>query len=99
MKAFPPGASSSQSSKRAAFTLIELLVVIAVIAILASLLLSVLAKAKDKANTIKCLSNLRQTTLGFKIAVDDDSGRLAYNYGYAPSPAPGFYAQTPQGQW
>jgi prepilin-type processing-associated H-X9-DG protein len=76
------------------------LVVIAVIAILASLLLASLAKAKDQANTIKCLSNLRQNTLGFKIAIDDDSGQLAYNYDYAPGPAaPQFYAQTAQGQW
>jgi len=61
---------------RKAFTLIELLVVIAVIAILASLLLTTLSAAKAKANRIVCASNLRQITIGYKGAIDDDGGRF-----------------------
>jgi prepilin-type N-terminal cleavage/methylation domain-containing protein len=53
------------------FTLIELLVVIAIMSVLMSLLMPALMKSKERANQIKCTSNLKQIAISAMQYSDD----------------------------
>ena len=55
----------------AGFTIIELLCVIVVIAVLASMLLPTIGKTIERANNIKCQSNLRQIGVAAHAAATD----------------------------
>jgi len=65
----------------AGFTLIELLVVIAIIAILAALLLPALSKAKQKAQSMRCMNNEHQLALAWIMYANDNRDQLTPNGG------------------
>ncbi|MCZ7635263.1 MAG: hypothetical protein M5U12_03930 [Verrucomicrobia bacterium] len=74
--------------------MIELLVVIAVIAILAGLLLPALARAKEKAKSIKCTSNEKQIVLAYLLYADDNADHLPVAGQPEPSMGAGWVAPS-----
>jgi prepilin-type N-terminal cleavage/methylation domain-containing protein/prepilin-type processing-associated H-X9-DG protein len=64
-------AVEQKTSRFRAFTLIELLVVIAVIAILVALLIPVLSRGKEQAQSVSCKNHLHQMGLAMEMYISD----------------------------
>lgn len=62
------------------FTLVELLVVIGIIAVLISILLPTLGRARASANSLLCMSNLRQIGVAINMYAAGHKGRLPLSY-------------------
>jgi prepilin-type N-terminal cleavage/methylation domain-containing protein len=79
---------TSSTMSPSAFTLIELLVVISIIGILSSMLLPALSSGKRSAQSVACMSNLRQIGLALSVYLQDNNDRLPICAGYLPSQQP-----------
>jgi prepilin-type N-terminal cleavage/methylation domain-containing protein/prepilin-type processing-associated H-X9-DG protein len=71
---------------RGAFTLVELLVVVAVIALLVAILLPSMAAARERAQRVKCMTNLRSLAAADLQYANDYNGYIKRNSGQTEGP-------------
>jgi prepilin-type N-terminal cleavage/methylation domain-containing protein len=82
--------------RRRAFTLVELLVVVGIISVLIAILLPVLGRARDQANRIKCMSNVRNIMQGIVMYASQNKSSLPCpNWGGNPAGSPGWLYDNP----
>ena len=71
------------------FTLIELLSVIAIVGVLGAIVTAAVLKAKNRANQLKCISNVRQLSAGVSLFVTDHGEYpLGMNKGFSEGKDP-----------
>ena len=63
-------------SRCGAFSIVELLVVIGMLAVAASIMLPSLSRARDSANHVQCLSNLRQLAMATVMYANDNNSLM-----------------------
>ena len=86
------GQNRRKDGRASGFTLVELLVVIGIIAVLIAILMPALGRARDQANKVVCMSNIRQICIGFMMYAQNNKdwcpwGPRADNQPYVDLPA------------
>src|SRR5688500_3071733 len=78
--------------RRKGFTLVELLVAVGIIALLIGILMPALKRAREQANQVKCMAQVKQLTTAMLMYTTDNRGAFFY----PPATADTFVANDPR---